>query len=245
MQSLKIEHLCRNFGGVAATNNVSFSVEQGEHLAIIGPNGAGKTTLFNLLTGALKPTGGKITFYDKEITNMSENHRTHMGISRSFQITSLFNKLSVLENMLLALQGTKKGRFRMLTSMASNHTLMIEAEQWLHKMDIYSLKDEPVFSIAYGQQRKLEIAMAMASSPRLLLLDEPGCGLTAAESHSLTEMISRIDKDITVICVDHDMDLVFRFASRIMVLHYGELIKDGLPEDIKACEKVKECYLGR
>jgi branched-chain amino acid transport system ATP-binding protein len=244
MEILKVEGLTKSFGGVVAVKDVSFSVENGEHLAIIGPNGAGKTTLFNLLTGFYKPTSGKIYYQEQSIANKSDYERTHLGISRSFQITSLFNQLSVMENTVLALQGTKKYRYQMMRDIKSNHDLMSGVQQLLESMALWEIRNEPVHCISYGQQRKLEIALSMASEPRLLLLDEPSCGLTTVESDELSKMICNLEEHITVICVAHDMDLVFSIASRILVLHYGEIITEGSPEQIKASSKVKEIYMG-
>jgi branched-chain amino acid transport system ATP-binding protein len=222
MELLRIERLSRDFGGVHAVHNVSFSVAEGEHVALIGPNGAGKTTLFNLST----------------------HQRIHLGIGRSFQIASLFNNLPVLENIVLAIQGTKPSRFQILRSITSNKGIFAKAEQLLRSMDLWERRNEPVNCIPYGAQRKLEIALSMASNPKLLLLDEPSCGLTVAESADVTAKICNLEKDVTVICVAHDMDLVFGIASRIMVLHYGELIVEGKPEKIKDDPMVKKIYLG-
>jgi branched-chain amino acid transport system ATP-binding protein len=244
MELLRIEKLSRDFGGVHAVHNVSFSVTEGEHLALIGPNGAGKTTLFNLLNGQLKPTSGHIFYKGLDITNLSTHQRIHLGIGRSFQIASLFNNLPVLENTVLAVQGTKPSRFQILRSITSNKEVFAKAEQLLRSMDLWERRNEPVNSIPYGAQRKLEIALSMASDPKLLLLDEPSCGLTVAESAEVTAKICNLEKNVTVICVAHDMDLVFGIASRIMVLHYGELIIEGSPEKIKDDPTVKKIYLG-
>jgi branched-chain amino acid transport system ATP-binding protein len=244
MEILKVDKLTKYFGGVIATRNVSFSVEDGEHLAIIGPNGAGKTTLFNLLTGFYRPTSGKIYYRGQSIGDKSDYQRTHLGISRSYQITSLFSQLSVMENLVLALQGTKKYRYQMMRDIKSNRELMSGTEKLLASMNLWELRNEPVHCISYGQQRKLEIALGMASEPRLLLLDEPSCGLTTSESDELSKMIINLEKDISVILVAHDMDLVFSIAERIIVLHYGEIITEGTPEQIKASSKVKEIYMG-
>ena len=244
MEILKVDGLSKSFGGVVATKNVSFSVDNGEHIAIIGPNGAGKTTLFNLLTGCYKPTSGKIYYRGQSIGDKTDYERTHLGISRSFQITSLFNQLNVMENAILAFQGTKKYRYQMMRNIKSNNELMSGVEHLLQSMNLWELRNEPVHCISYGQQRKLEIALSMASDPKLLLLDEPSCGLTTAESDELSKMICNLEKHIAVICVAHDMDLVFSIASRILVLHYGEIITEGSPQQIRANSKVKEIYMG-
>jgi branched-chain amino acid transport system ATP-binding protein len=244
MEALRIEKLSKDFGGIRAVDNVSFTMDQGEHLAIIGPNGAGKTTLFNLLGGQLSPTTGKVYFFGQDITHIPAHKRTHLGMARSFQIAALFINLSVLENMLLALQGTKPSRFQVFRDSASYRPFYTRAEELLGSMDLWSKKDEPVNSIAYGEQRKLEIALSLASDPRLVLLDEPSCGLTAIESADITSRIRKLGEKITVMLVAHDMDLVFGVAQRILVLHYGEIILQGTPEEIRTNAKVKEIYMG-
>jgi len=244
MEILKVENLSKDFGGVHAVNKISFSVEEGEHVALIGPNGAGKTTLFNLLNGQLKPTAGHIFYRGKDITNLSTHERIHLGIGRSFQIASLFNALSVLENTVLAIQGTKPSRYEILRPITGNKPLYEKAQQILNSMDLWDRRNEMVNDIPYGSQRKLEIALSMASNPKLLLLDEPSCGLTVAESSEVTSKIRNLEKSVAVICVAHDMDLVFGIATRIMVLHYGEMIIEGKPEKIKDDPTVKKIYLG-
>lgn len=244
MEVMKVEGLTKAFGGVHAVSNVSFVVETGDHLVIIGPNGAGKTTLFNILNGQLKPTAGQIFFQGQDITNLPAYHRIHLGIGRSFQITSLFDELNVLDNMLLAVQGTKPERYQMFRPIKRNKKLINKAGELLESFDLWELRNERVANISYGAQRKLEIALSMASDAKLLLLDEPSSGLTAAESAELCTRIGNLGKNITLICVAHDMDLVFGIATRIMLLHYGEIIIEGKPEQIKESSIVKEIYMG-
>jgi len=244
MEVLKVEGLTKDFGGVRAVSSVSFAIERGERLAIIGPNGAGKTTLFNVLTGQLKPTSGNIFYLGQNITHLPAYSRIHLGIGRSFQITSLFGELSVMDNMLLAVEGTKRGRYSMLSPLKRNKPVMDKASELLNSFNLWELRNETVSCIAYGEQRRLEIALSMASDPVLLLLDEPSCGLTTAESAELSARISNLGKDIALICVAHDMDLVFGIASRIMLLHFGEVILDDKPEQIKGNPIVKEIYMG-
>lgn len=244
MELLKVDHLYKDFGGVHATKDISFAVEEGEHLAIIGPNGAGKTTLFNLLNGQLAPTKGRIYFSGREITKMRVNQRAHLGIARSFQVTSLFPKLTVLENIMLAYQGIRLSRFQLFRSASSYDSLYQKAEVTLKSMDLWEKRHEMISSISYGEQRKLEIALSLASDPKLLLLDEPSCGLTASESADITVRIRKLGANITVILVAHDMDLVFGVADKIMVLHYGEFIIQGTCEEIRNNAKVKEIYMG-
>jgi len=244
MAVMNTQGVTKTYGGVQAVANISFAVETGENLVIIGPNGAGKTTLFNLLTGQISPTAGRIFYQQEDITDLPSHRRIHLGIGRSFQITSLFNELAVMDNMLLAVQGTKPERFQMFRPIKGNRHLMNKAGEMLASFDLWKLRDERVSSISYGDQRKLEIALSMASDPKLLLLDEPSCGLTAAESAELCTRISKFGKEITLICVAHDMDLVFGIATRIMLLHYGEIIVEGNPEEIKNSAIVKEIYMG-
>ena len=244
MKALKVEGLSKDFGGVHAVRDVSFSIEAGEHLAIIGPNGAGKTTLFNLISGQLTPTDGQVYLSGQEITNMPTHQRTHLGVARSFQLTTLLSNLSVLDNILLALHGSRPSRFQMFRSITAYKHLYAKAQKLIEPMQLWEKKDEPVHAISYGEQRKLEIAISLALEPKLLLLDEPSAGLTAAESANIVSIILNLGADIMVILVAHDMDLVFGVAERIIVLHYGEIIAQGTPEEINADSRVKEIYLG-
>jgi len=244
MEAFRTEGLSKDFGGVRALSNVSFNVEVGEHVAIIGPNGAGKTTLFNLLNGQLPPTSGRIYFFGEDITTMSTHHRAHLGQARSFQIISLFSNLTVLDNTLITLHGTKRSRFQMFRPTNTYKYLLAKAQEMLTTIALWEKRDELVKNISYGEQRRLETALTVASEPKLLLLDEPSCGLTSAESADITDIIHKLGRDITVLLVAHDMDLVFGVAERIIVLHYGHLIADGTPEEIQADPRVKEIYMG-
>lgn len=244
MESLRVENISRDFGGIHAARNVSFKIQEGEHLAIIGPNGAGKTTLFNLISGQMPPTSGKIFFYNQDITHLPAHQRTHLGVARSYQTVNLFNNLTVLENISLALQGTKNIRFQMFRSALSFKSICAKSEEMLDSIGLWEKKDTPVHSISYGEQRKLEIALSLASEPKLLLLDEPSCGLTSTESTDITTRIRKLGEKITVMLVAHDMDLVFGVAQRIIVLHYGEIITEGTCDQIRTNNKVKEIYMG-
>jgi len=244
MEALRVESLRKEFGGLQAVHSISLNVSRGEHLAIIGPNGAGKTTLFNLLGGQLKPTSGKVFFEGQDITEMSPYHRAHLGIARTFQILNLLKELTVIENMLLALQGTRRSRFQLIRPIKRYRQLYLQAEKLLNSMDLWERRDDIVHTLSYGEQRKLEILLGLASKPKLLLLDEPSCGLTTAESAEITEAINNLEGEITVMFVAHDMDLVFGVAQRIIVLHYGKVIVEGLPDEIKNDTKVREIYMG-
>ena len=244
MEALRVESLKKEFGGLQAVHSISLNVSKGEHLAIIGPNGAGKSTLFNLLGGQLKPTSGNVFFEGQDITEMSPFHRAHMGIARTFQILNLLKELTVIENMLLALQGTRRSRFQLIRPIKSYRQLFLQAETLLNSMDLWDRRDDIVRTLSYGEQRKLEILLSLASKPKLLLLDEPSCGLTTTESAEITEAINNLEGGITVMFVAHDMDLVFGVAQRIIVLHYGKVIVEGRPDEIQNDTKVREIYMG-
>jgi branched-chain amino acid transport system ATP-binding protein len=241
---LEVKDLSVYFGGLAAVKNLSFEVAQGERLAIIGPNGAGKTSLFNLLTGQLKPNTGSIRFKGEDITRSSVFHRTHLGMARSFQITSLFPHQTVHVNALIGLQGTQKSRFRMLRPFFKDQALQAAARELLESAGLWDLRDETVSSLAYGQQRKLEIALSLASGPDLLLLDEPSCGLTTTESAEITARIRALGSKITVLMIAHDMDLVFGVAERVILVHYGEIAAEGTCDEIRSNQMVREIYMG-
>jgi branched-chain amino acid transport system ATP-binding protein len=241
---LETKDLSVHFGGLAAVRSVNFGIEPGERLALIGPNGAGKTTLFNLLTGQLKPSSGSVFFKGRNITNASVFSRTHMGMARSFQITSLFPEQSVLVNAMIGLQGVEKSRYGFFRPMFRDKALIDAAQDLLESAELWDLKDEIVSSLAYGQQRKLEIALSLASHPDLLLLDEPSCGLTTVESADITKRIRALGSKITVLMIAHDMDLVFGVAERVILLHYGEIACEGTCDEIRQNAMVREIYMG-
>jgi branched-chain amino acid transport system ATP-binding protein len=241
---LEAQNLSVHFGGLAAVKNVTFGVEPGERLALIGPNGAGKTTLFNLLTGQLKPSAGKVSFKGQDITNASVYTRTHLGMARSFQITSLFSYQSVMVNAMIAVQGVQKRRYGFFRPILKDRVLQAAAQELLESTDLWDLRDEIVSSLAYGQQRKLEIALSLASHPDLLLLDEPSCGLTTTESADVTRRVRDLGSKITVLMIAHDMDLVFGVAERVILLHYGEIACEGTCDEIRSNAMVREIYMG-
>lgn len=244
MALLETRDLSVHFGGLAAVRDVSFGVEPGERLVLIGPNGAGKTTLFNVLTGQLKPSSGKVFFKGQDITHVSVYDRTHMGMARSFQITSLFPQQSVYVNLLIALQGTRKNRYSFMRRILADRDMQARAQELLESFDLWDLRDEIVSSLAYGQQRKLEMALSLASDPELLLLDEPSCGLTMSESADITSRIRALGDKITVLMIAHDMDLVFGVAERIILLNLGEIACEGTPDEIRTNQLVKDIYMG-
>jgi ABC-type branched-subunit amino acid transport system ATPase component len=244
MELLRADNLRKDFGGLRVLEDLSLVVHAGERVAIIGPNGAGKSTLFNILNGQLSPTAGKVYFEGRDITRKSVHWRAHQGLSRSFQILRLLPGLTVLENVLLAVQGTMTYRFSMLRPMFARKDLVSRAQELLTAMGLSGVQDSMVNSISYGEQRKLEIALSLAAKPRLLILDEPSCGLTTSESAEITRLVDALGRDVTVLLVAHDMDLVFDLSDRILVLYNGIFIAEGTKEEIAANERVNEIYIG-
>lgn len=244
MEALRIEGLSKRFGGVYSLEDVSFSVSLGERLAIIGPNGAGKTTLFNVLAGQLPATRGHVYLFEQEITNIPSNRRARLGMARSFQISNLFFNLTVIDNTLLAIQGTRARSFQMFRSIETYEDMFAKARGLLSTTDLWEKRDDLVRNMSHGEQRNLEIVLSLASEPKVLLLDEPTAGLTEAESANIFKVVSSLGSDTTVLFVAHDMDLVLNVADRIIVLHYGHKIAEGTPDQIQANPKVKEVYMG-
>ncbi len=245
MEILRAESLSKSFGGLKAVDNISFSVEKGERVVILGPNGAGKSTLLNLIDGQLTVSRGRLFFIDQDITDISQHKRVHLGISRSYQINKLFFSLSVKENLILSIQGITASRFQMFRPLSSYKHLHNKADYLLEMMGLYEKRNEPADNLSYGEQRKLEIALSLAPEPKLLILDEPNCGLTATESADIMGIIDKLGADITVMMITHDIDLVFDdLVSRVIVLHHGQLIADGAVEQIQNNKKVREVYIG-
>lgn len=243
MHLLEAQGLVRRFGGVAAVNDVSFDVPAGQWLGIIGPNGAGKSTLFNLLGGQLRPSAGSIRFAGADITNTTPHERFHIGIGRSFQITSLFQGIGIVDHMALALR--RRGRRSLLRSALGDRSLLGEVSAVLRAWDLADLSSSTLpDELSYGEQRRLELALAIASAPRLLLLDEPNVGLTSAECDELLNKVQKIAHDVTVVFVAHDMEMVLGWSHRVLVMHFGELIADETPEELLRNEFVGEVYLG-
>ena len=245
MEILRAESLSKSFGGLKAVDNISFSVEKGEKVVILGPNGAGKSTLFNLFDGQLAVSRGRLFFTDNDITDISQHKRVHLGISRSYQINKLFYSLSIKENLIIAIQGIKACRFQMFRPVSSYQHLYNKANYLMELMGLYEKRNTLAENLSYGEQRKLEIALSLAPEPKLLLLDEPNCGLTPTESADIMGIIDKLGAGITVMMITHDMDLLFGdWVSRVIVLHYGQLIADGSVEQIQNDEKVREVYIG-
>ncbi|MBW1774065.1 MAG: ABC transporter ATP-binding protein [Deltaproteobacteria bacterium] len=241
---IRIENLTKSFGGLEAVKAVSLNIAQGEHRAILGPNGAGKTTFFNLVAGDLLPTQGNIYFYGEDITRLPCHRRAYRGIARTFQITNLFFNLPVIENMALAVQALEKTKFSLFRSINAYPHLHEKGMELLEQVGLQDVKDEVISNLSYGMQRQIEILMALTREPKLLLLDEPTAGLSPAEAIIMVEMLKKLPSAITMMIIEHDMDVAFELAESITVLHYGKVIAEGSNEEIKANEKVQEIYLG-
>jgi branched-chain amino acid transport system ATP-binding protein len=241
---LRVEGLGRRFGGVEAVADVTFSVAPGERLAIIGPNGAGKTTLLNCLSGDPPPTSGRIWLQGKEITGAPPNVRADLGISRSFQSLSLFGGLTVRENAELAVAAKRRQRYSPLRRMDRLPDLEAEATALLDRVGMTEREATPVLELSHGEQRILDLGLTLAGSAELFLFDEPGAGMSAAENETIAGIVDALPATAAMIVIDHDMDLVFRLAQRIIVLDRGHLVAQGTPAEIREDPVVREVYLG-
>jgi len=244
MDVLRVKDLSQSYGGLQVLNNLSFSLETGEKVALIGPNGAGKTTLLNVLSGFTPPLTGRIYLLDRDVTDMPPHRRVSLGLARSFQINTLFPRLSLLTNVLLAIQGIQPTRYRMIRPITAYKDNLAKARELLELVDLWGERESPITALGHGQQRQVEIILALASKPRLLLLDEPSAGLTSGETGSLIQMIRNLMGDTTVFFCAHDLDLVFSLADRVIVLYYGQTIVQGMPREVQADPRVREIYLG-
>lgn len=240
---LEVRQVSKSFGGLKAVNRVTLAVEKGQVVSLIGPNGAGKTTIFNLITGVFYPEEGDIFFNDHRITGMPPYKLCHLGLARSFQITNIFQGLTVFENIRLARQGQTR-RFNLLGSISHLSQLNNEAEDILNLLGLWNQRDELAGNLSHGDQRYLEIGIALASQPSMLLLDEPTAGMTPMETRASIELIKRLREKVTIILIEHDIDLVFEVSDKIMVMHQGSLLAEGTPNEVKGNKAVQEAYLG-
>ena len=239
---LKTEQLTVRFGGLSALNNVNFEVARDEVRAIIGPNGAGKSTFFNCLTGVLRPTAGRIVFDGEDVTGQTSDVISKKGVARSYQITNVMPNASALENVRIAAQ-SRWHSWNLLRHHASFADINEKAEAALDSVGLLSKAEELAANLSHGEQRNLEIGIALATEPKLLLLDEPTAGMSAAETHETMQLVRRIAKNLTILIVEHDMQVVMELCHRITVLHYGEILADGTPQQIQSNPKVQEVYL--
>ncbi len=241
---LETAELYKSFGALVVARNINFTLEAGARHAIIGPNGAGKTTLLNLITGAISPTRGQVFLGGEDISGLSESQRVKRGIARTFQINTLFMGLTVLENLYLAVSERMGVAATALRPAGSNPEAIDEAARLLGVLKLEDDALSPVHELPYGRQRLVEIAIALALDPKVLLLDEPAAGVPSAESHIILDMIESLPADIAVLIIEHDMDVVFRFARRITVLVNGGVLVEGAPDEIAANAEVRAVYLG-
>src|SRR5215472_9462244 len=239
---LATEDLTVRFGGLTALNRVNFGVFEGEIRAIIGPNGAGKSTFFNCLTGVLRPSSGRILFNGGEITGLSSDRISHKGIARSYQITTILPNVTVLENVRIAAQ-SRRHSWSLLAHHRAYRDIIEKAEAVLAAVGLSSKANELAANLSHGEQRNLEIGIALATEPQLLCLDEPTAGMSAGETHDTMELVRRIAVDLTILIVEHDMQVVMELAKRITVLHYGEILAEGTPPEIQQNPRVLEVYL--
>ena len=241
---LRVENLVRSFGGIKATDNLSLDVASGELHAIIGPNGAGKTTLISQLTGQLMPNSGAVHFAGLDVTRLPSYQRSRLGLARSFQITSLLPDFTAADNVALAAQAHDGHSFRFWGAARKEKHLRDAAQAALTRVGLAKRADVPVSELSHGEQRELELAVALATKPQLLLLDEPMAGLGVTESARMVALLKELRKEVTIVLVEHDMEAVFALADRITVLVYGRVIASGDPDAIRSNEEVKRAYLG-
>jgi len=242
--ALVVTDLSKAFGGLKAVNGVRLSVASGERRALIGPNGAGKTTLFNLISGQLPPTEGRIILFGHDVTKLPPNRRAALGLARTFQITNLFSNLTVLENLLMAVQGLERTKLMLLKPVSAYSHLFVRAREILASVGLAEKEGEVVKNLSHGEQRQMEIGMALACRPRLLLLDEPTAGLSLAESRLMTALLKKLDDGITLLVIEHDMDVAFTLTDRVTALHNGAVVADGHRDEVRANALVREIYLG-
>jgi len=244
MIALEVRDLAKSFGGLRVTANVSFAVEAGERRLIIGPNGAGKTTLFNLITGEMRAEAGSVHLFGRDITRIPTRRRAHLGLGRTYQIITLFPRDSLLRNVTLALLGLSPLRWNPLSSLTSQEELTRRARDALARVGLDEIAERPLAQTSYGERRRVEIAMALAQNPKVLLLDEPFAGLSIEERRDVHKLLTGIPRDVTIVMIEHDMDVALEFAERITLLHFGEVIVEGTRAEVVRDPRTREVYLG-
>jgi branched-chain amino acid transport system ATP-binding protein len=244
MSVLAVNNLCKSFGGLRVTNNVNLTVTRGERRLIIGPNGAGKTTLFNMIAGEIRPDAGGIALFGQDITFTPCRRRAHMGIARTYQIITLFPRDTLRRNVELALLGLSPLRWNPLIPLDRQRHLAVQADAALARVGLAHLAGRPLAETSYGERRRVEIAMALAQNPKLLLLDEPFAGLSIDERRDVRQLLAAIPRDVTIVMIEHDMDVALDLADRITLLHFGAVIVDGSRADVVADPRTREVYLG-
>ena len=241
--ALELRGVTRMFGALVALNDVTLSIRPGERRAVLGSNGAGKTTLFNAITGDFPPNSGTIRFFGEDITDFPPYERIRRGLRRTYQISALFTGLSVINNVYLACRGVSRGRFSLLRP-RQGESIMQSALSLVEAVHLAGVKDRLVAELSYGQQRQLEVALALSGAPRFILFDEPAAGLSPAERSELIEVLTSLPRHIGYIIIEHDMDVALRVVERVTMMHNGRIFKEGLPEEIESDPEVQELYLG-
>ncbi len=244
MSALAVENVSKSFGGVAALAGISLEVSEGERRVLLGPNGAGKTTLFHTISGNVMPSGGRIALFGTDITLMRPDRRELLGLARTFQVTNLFPRLTVLDSVLLALGGAAGNNLQLLETMSRQRRKSEEAQRLLDQWGLAGTAPRVVRNLSYGEQRQLELVLAIAGAPRVLLLDEPTAGLSPAETARVVQMVQLLPRDMTILMIEHDMDVAFELADRIAVMHQGRVIAEGDEAAIRANKQVTDIYLG-
>jgi branched-chain amino acid transport system ATP-binding protein len=244
MSALAVRGLDKSFGGLQVTSSVSLAVEPGERRLIIGPNGAGKTTLFNLITGELRPDRGAITLFGEDITRVPGRRRAHLGMARTYQIITLFPRDTLLRNVTLSLLGLMPLRWNPFVRLDAQTALVARAREVLARVGLGHLAERPLAQTSYGERRRVEIAVALAQNPRVLLLDEPFAGLSLEERRDVLTLVTGIPRDMTIVMIEHDMDVALDFAERITVLHFGQVVVEGTRAEVVAHPRTREIYLG-
>lgn len=242
--ALALQSISKHFGALKAVEQVSMDIQQGERRAVIGPNGAGKTTLFHVVSGVLPPTAGSIHVFGHDVTNVPTHRRIGLGMARTFQITNLFRKLTVEHNVVLALQGLKPTKMVMFRPLSAYKDMLRTAEQLMEEWGLSDRRKALATELSYGEQRTLEILLAVSQRPRLLLLDEPTAGLSPAETSRAAETIRSLPRDISMLLIEHDMDVVFDLCDTMTVMHLGEVLATGDPASVRGNPQVQEIYLG-
>ena len=242
--ALEVTHLKKRFGGLPATKDVSLSVMPGERRLIIGPNGAGKTTLFNLITGDLSADEGSVRLFGQELLSMPTQRRVHLGLARTYQILTLFPRERLVHNVVLSLLGLDQRRWNPWSVLTGKRDLYEQAHAALERVGLGDSAERTVVETSYGERRRLELAMALAQKPKVLLLDEPLAGLSQGERQTVRALLDTIPRDVTIVMIEHDMDTALGFAEKITLLHYGEVILEGTRAEVVADPRTREVYLG-
>ena len=244
MSALELRALAKSFGGLRVTANVDLDIAPGERRLIIGPNGAGKTTLFNLVAGELRPDGGSVRLFGRDITYAPSRRRAHLGLARTYQIITLFPRETLLGNVMLSLLGLSPLRWNCFVRFDRQATVVGRAHEALKRVGLDALAHRPLAETSYGERRRVEIAMALAQQPRLLLLDEPFAGLSIDERKDVQKLLLSIPRDVTVVMIEHDMDVALELADRITLMHFGEIIVEGTRSEVVSHPRTREVYLG-